>query len=94
MSIDSRGLLPICPVDHVPQACLDFFGILIPVVVSTRQNIPKPVVRDFFVTGQVRSTGTFISPLLPTHAGISDFRLRILNPFARHFQTPGQDPLE
>ena len=93
-SIDSRRLLPIRPVDHVPQACLDFFGILIPVVVFTRKNIPQPVARDFVVTCQVRSTGTFVSPLLPTHAVISDFGLRILNPFVGHFQTLGSDPAE
>lgn len=79
-------LLPICPVDHVSQACFDFLWILIPVVVLTRENIPKPVARDLLVTRQIGPTVTFVSPLLPTHAVLSGFLPGILKPFMGYFR--------
>jgi hypothetical protein len=79
-------LLPICPVDHVSQACFDFLWILIPVVVLTRENIPKPVARDLLVTRQIGPTVTFVSPILPTHAVLSGFLLEILKPFVGYFR--------
>jgi hypothetical protein len=46
------------------------------------------------VTRHVGTTVTFVSPLLPTHPKLSDFPIRILNPFVGHFRTSRSEPTQ